>query len=99
MILQALGSSTKLEVALTRTPLAQNDVVLLCSDGLHGVVEDQTIADILWAEGDLARACDALVARANEAGGPDNISCVAFRVVDDTLPDHVDAAAQTTTLR
>ncbi len=30
MILQALGSSTKLEVALTRTPLAQDDIVLLC---------------------------------------------------------------------
>ena len=37
VILQALGSSTRLEVAVTRTPLAQGDVVLVCSDGLYGV--------------------------------------------------------------
>lgn len=98
VILQALGSSTKLEVALTRTPLAQNDVVLLCSDGLHGVVDDLTIAQILHAERDLQRASDALVARANDAGGPDNISCVLFRVVDDTLPV-TSLPPHTTTLR
>jgi PPM family protein phosphatase len=86
VILQALGSSTRLEVALTRTPLAQNDVVLLCSDGLHGVVEHAEIAEILRTAPDLAHACDALVARANANGGPDNISCVAFCVVDETLP-------------
>lgn len=86
VILQALGSSTKLEVALTRTPLAQDDIVLLCSDGLHGVVDDATIAETLLSTPDLAQACDALVARANAAGGPDNISCVVFRVIDDTLP-------------
>ena len=98
VILQALGSSTKLEVALTRTPLAQTDVVLLCSDGLHGVVDDLTIAQILHAERDLQRASDALVARANDAGGPDNISCVLFRVVDDTLPI-TTMPPHTTTLR
>lgn len=86
VILQALGSSSRLEVALTRTPLAQHDVVLLCSDGLYGVVEDPEIARIVRAAPDLPSACDALVARANEAGGPDNISCVLFRVAGDALP-------------
>ena len=86
VILQALGSSTRLEVALTRTPLAHDDLVLLCSDGLYGVVDDTEIAAILHAAPELANACDALVARANAEGGPDNISCVVFRVLDDTLP-------------
>ena len=92
VILQALGSSTRLEVVLTRTPLAQGDLVLLCSDGLYGVVEDAEIAEVLRstqerpAGPDLAHACDVLIARANEQGGPDNISCVVFRVLDDTLP-------------
>ncbi len=45
MILKALGSSTKLEVALTRTPLAQDDIVLLCYGGRHGVVDDATTAE------------------------------------------------------
>ena len=86
VILQALGSSTRLEVALTRTPLAQGDVVLLCSDGLYGVVDDHEIAEVLRTSPDLGVACDRLVARANEQGGPDNISCAAFFVADQALP-------------
>ena len=86
VILQALGSSTRLEVALTRTPLAQDDIVLLCSDGLYGPVDDLAIARIVLEAPDLADGCRALVAAANAAGGPDNISVVLFRVVDDALP-------------
>jgi len=86
VILQALGSSTRLEVAITRTPLAQGDIVLVCSDGLFGVVEDAEIRGRLRATSDLAVACERLVARANEQGGPDNISCAAFSVVGDALP-------------
>lgn len=86
VILQALGSSTRLEVPLTRTPLAQGDVVLLCSDGLYGVVDDHEMAEVLRTSPDLAVACQRLVARANEQGGPDNISCAAFFVTDPTLP-------------
>ncbi len=80
VILQALGSTARLQVAVTRTTLAHGDVVLLCSDGLHGVVADEEIARLLRAGEDLPAACDALVARANALGGPDNISCVLFRV-------------------
>ena len=81
VILQALGSSTKLEVAFSRTPLAQGDIVLLCSDGLFGVVDDDEIAAEVRVEGaELATACDHLVALANERGGPDNITVAAFRV-------------------
>jgi PPM family protein phosphatase len=82
VILQALGSSTRLDVALTRVPLEAGDVVLLCSDGLYGVVEDAEIAQIIRSAPDLGAACEALVARANANGGPDNISCVLFRVLD-----------------
>ena len=99
VILQALGSSTRLEVALTRTPLAQDDIVLLCSDGLYGPVDDHAIARIVLKTPDLADGCRALVAAANAAGGPDNISVVLFRVVDDTLPlPAVAGPPRTTTL-
>lgn len=86
VILQALGSSTRLEVAVTRTPLAQGDVVLVCSDGLYGCVDDREIAGLVGTSSDLATACERLVAKANEMGGPDNISCAAFHVVDAGLP-------------
>lgn len=86
VILQALGSSTRLEVAITRTPLARGDVVLVCSDGLFGVVDDAEIAHLLRSSETLAQACERLVARANENGGPDNISCAAFAPASDALP-------------
>lgn len=86
VILQALGSSTRLEVPITRTPLAQHDVVLLCSDGLHGMIDDREMVEVVRAAPDLATACDQLVARANAAGGLDNISCVLFSVAGDSLP-------------
>jgi serine/threonine protein phosphatase PrpC len=80
VILQALGSSTRLDVAITHTPLEDGDVVLLCSDGLSGVVTDESIADALAANADPERVCDDLVARALQAGAPDNVTCIVFRV-------------------
>lgn len=79
VILQAVGSSVRLDVVVTRTPFRAGDVVLLCSDGLHGVVDDALIASILSTHYDPDAACDALVAAANEAGGPDNITVVVLR--------------------
>jgi len=54
------------------------DVLLLCSDGLCGVVPDNEIADILKgaASGNLSTICDELITAANNAGGPDNITAV-----------------------
>lgn len=80
VITQAVGASQSLDVAVTRVPLAPGDVVLLCSDGLHGVVSDDAIACILISQEDPGKACDALVEAANAGGGPDNVSCVVFRV-------------------
>lgn len=97
VILQALGSSTRLEVAVTRTPLAHGDVVLVCSDGLYGCVDDREIAELVHAASDLGSACERLVARANEQGGPDNISCAAFHVADERLL-HSSAPVETTLL-
>lgn len=80
VILQAVGSSTRLDVVITRTPIEAGDVVLLCSDGLSGVVPHAEIEALLAAKPDPQAACDALVARANDAGGPDNVTCVVARV-------------------
>lgn len=80
VILQAVGCSTRLDVAVTHTPLEDGDVVLLCSDGLSGVVTDAAIAATLREHADPDVATGALVARALEAGAPDNVTCVVFRL-------------------
>ena len=79
VILQAVGTRPSVDVALTRVPIVAGDVVLLCSDGLHGTVDDETLRSVLVAEPEPARACDALISAANERGAPDNVSCIVAR--------------------
>jgi protein phosphatase len=83
VILQAVGSSPKLEVVVTWTPLEPGDVVLLCSDGLSGVVPDALIATTLTEAKSPEHACTELVARTLERGAPDNVTCVVFEVFGD----------------
>jgi len=60
---------------------APGDVFLLCTDGLHGELDDHTISRILYdSERDLAAASRALIDAALEAGGHDNVTVVLFEV-------------------
>lgn len=61
-------------------PLRPGDLLLLCSDGLYGMVPEAEIAGILQTEHDLQQACRALIEAANTHGGRDNISAVIIRV-------------------
>jgi protein phosphatase len=56
------------------------DVLLLCSDGLHGFVPDSAIQETLASTPDLSRAAEALIAAANDAGGNDNVSVQLVRI-------------------
>jgi PPM family protein phosphatase len=77
VIVRALGMKDSVEVDLVREELEDGDVVLLCSDGLSGMVPDARMAELLRANvGDLRLAAQALVDAANEAGGADNVTCV-----------------------
>jgi hypothetical protein len=87
IILQALGVQEKVEVVLSQVPLRRGDVILVCSDGLHGPVSDDEIKSILLEEPDLRKACDRLVACANEHEGPDNITVVLARFDGPGLPE------------
>jgi PPM family protein phosphatase len=80
VILQAVGTTESVEVDLRSVGLYQDDVLLVCSDGLHGPVDDGLLADVLSAVEDPAKACAALVDRALAAGGPDNVTCIVARV-------------------
>jgi len=57
-----------------------DDVYLLCSDGLTGMVADESIAAILGNDGSLAQAAERLITEANARGGRDNITVVLVRV-------------------
>ena len=73
VVTRSLGAQATVEVELTGPlTLRAGDRLLLCSDGLHGVVEDASMGRLL-GEGSIAEAVQALIDAANAAGGPDNI--------------------------
>ena len=79
IILQALGPEAHIKVDLTHQQIRRGDVLILCSDGLSGLVRGDEIARAVREEPDLLSACRRLVDVANEMGGPDNITVVASR--------------------
>jgi PPM family protein phosphatase len=77
VIVRALGMKDVVEVDLVREEVEDGDLLLLCSDGLSGMLPDARIAEILRGHPrDLRGAAQALVDAANAAGGQDNVTCV-----------------------
>ena len=85
IILQALGPEPNIKVDLTAQQLRRGDTLVLCSDGLSGQVRTDEIATVVSEEKDLMSACKRLIDRANENGGPDNITVIAARFDGDAL--------------
>ncbi|MDB4906460.1 MAG: hypothetical protein JWO05_1244 [Gemmatimonadetes bacterium] len=79
IILQALGPEQSIKVDLTHQRVRRNDVLVLCSDGLSGQVSRDEISQVIREEADLVSACKRLIDKANERGGPDNITVIAAR--------------------
>lgn len=86
IITRALGPEPHVEVDVQSVAALSGDVFLLCSDGLTTMVGEDRIAQILLGAGSLDDAVRALVAEANDQGGRDNITAVAFRLEDPTAP-------------
>lgn len=80
IILQALGSEEDLEVAQPRGELEAGDMLVLCTDGLTGVVPDEDVEEILQEGGSLEDTCTRLIEAAEAAGGPDNITVLVGRI-------------------
>jgi PPM family protein phosphatase len=80
VVTRALGTKDAVEADITRLVPKPGDVVLLCSDGLTGMLEDTAIAKILDANiGSPFSSAEALVKAANDAGGDDNVSVVLLK--------------------
>lgn len=76
IILQALGVEEHLKVALSAVKLRRDDHLLLCTDGLSGVLRKQELAQMVFSAPNPASACQELIREANRRGGPDNITVV-----------------------
>jgi hypothetical protein len=86
IILQALGTSDTVQVDLTYAELKRGDMLLLCSDGLSGMVRFDEIRDIMKSSNEPLEICKALTERANQAGGHDNITVIIVVFDGEGLP-------------
>ena len=76
IITRAIGARDTVETDFFNMELKPGDMVLLCSDGLTNMVEDDEIHRILTGEGTLKKRVEELVRLANQNGGKDNISAI-----------------------
>lgn len=87
VITRVLGTEPDVEVDTATIAVQPGDLILICSDGLSSMLADTTIVGLAAAAVGPAEATEALVAAANDAGGEDNITVVAFEVVDGEPPE------------
>ena len=85
IILQALGPEALVRVDVTHQRLRRGDTLIVCTDGLSGLVSAAEIADAATEEPSVAAICDRLIDAANAAGGYDNITVVAARFDGEAL--------------
>lgn len=80
VIYRSIGADEQIEIDIVRRKLISGDMLMLCSDGLNGMLGDDQIRDILLVNPDPNAAAKELVVAANAAGGEDNTSVLVVRI-------------------
>lgn len=80
VITRAIGIRDTVETDTVIHPVKQGDILLLCTDGLSGMLKDEEMAKILNKRTDLERKAELLIAEANKKGGFDNISLILVQI-------------------
>jgi serine/threonine protein phosphatase PrpC len=76
VLIRAVGQGETIEADIFTVPFPDGGTLMLCTDGLWGVLPEDAIRRSLAETANLQRACNDLVQQANAAGGPDNISVI-----------------------
>lgn len=85
IITRAVGAGEDLMVDLFQVSLRPDDIILMCSDGLTNMLEDEDIFLIIKQQRDVAGMVERLVSAANENGGTDNISVLIIKPFSDEV--------------
>jgi protein phosphatase len=86
VLLQALGVQPAISPEIVIVSVREGDVMMLCSDGLTGPLEDQQVLDLMLEHEDPMRSARALTESACAAGGPDNVTVALVRFLGPGLP-------------
>jgi protein phosphatase len=82
VLYRALGQGDLVQADIFNSNMPNPGYLLICSDGLWGVVDEKEIQRIVNESPNADLACQRLIEAANDAGGPDNISVVLARLVN-----------------
>ncbi len=80
IITRALGTDNEIEIDISSIEIQDEDIILLCSDGLTNMVSDELIKEIILKSDDIQNKCNSLIDTANEFGGLDNITAILIEV-------------------
>lgn len=81
IITRAVGTAERITTDIIIEKIDENDTLLLCTDGLTNMVDDDGIKKILMTRKDLQKVCDDLVKKANKLGGNDNVTVMTVKLV------------------
>lgn len=76
MLTRAIGADGSLETQMLEIEFGPGETLLLCSDGLHGVIDDPALSELVGQSSGLEQRGEALIHSALEAGGPDNVTAL-----------------------
>ena len=80
MITRAIGAEAEVRPDFFDFEIKEEDILLLCTDGLYNEVGEQELCDALVSAKDMRSVCSLLVDQANRQGGADNITVVSVRI-------------------
>jgi protein phosphatase len=76
LITRALGVAEEMEIDIYDCELGTGDSILMCTDGLTNMLDENEILELFTVAGEPNKACDLLIEKANDNGGEDNISVI-----------------------
>jgi len=79
IITRAVGTEDSIDVDTAIKEIKNDDIILICSDGLYGMVADEEIERIIYENETIEECVEKLIDKANENGGKDNISAIIIR--------------------
>ena len=85
MITRAVGTSTRIDVDVVVQDNEEEDILLLCSDGLTNMIDEKDILRVLIGTDNIEEACNQLVLDAKANGGKDNITVIGIKFNDEVV--------------
>jgi protein phosphatase len=84
VLYRALGQAEKIDEELITSPIPSSGYLVICSDGLWGLVPDDEMVNIITSADSLQGASKELIQAANTAGGPDNITVIIIQIPEES---------------